>query len=122
LYCYDGPQVFEARDAVGGHYVAVMVEPNGGQDQYLVAGVEPEQLRQFRNGALDLRSLLTDRAEEEWFLAIANGGLDLPLALQPQPTALAASSFLPEPGFLLHNSTSNSTVLRDKGRSFKVQI
>ena len=121
LYYYDGPQVFEARDAVGGHYVAVMVEPNGGQDQYLVAGVEPEQLRQFRNGALDLRSLLTDRAEEEWFLAIANGGLDLPLALQPQPTALAASSFLQEPGFLLHNSTSNSTVLRDKGRSFKVQ-
>ncbi len=104
LFYYDGPQVFEARDGNGGHYIAVMVEPDGGQDQYLVARVESERLRQFRIGTLDLRSLLTERGEEEWFLAKANGGLDAPLALQPQPTALAASSYLPEPGFLLHNS------------------
>ncbi len=32
LFYYDGPQVFEARDAIGGHYVAVMVEPEGAQD------------------------------------------------------------------------------------------
>ena len=58
LFYYDGPQVFEARDAIGGHYVAVMVEPEGGHDRYLVAGVEPERLRQFRAGLLDLRTLL----------------------------------------------------------------
>ena len=55
LFYYDGPQVFEARDAIGGHYVAVMVEPQGEQDRYLVAGVAPERLRQFRSGTLDLR-------------------------------------------------------------------
>ena len=43
LFYYDGPQVFEARDVIGGHYVAVMVEPEGGQDRYLVAGVEPDR-------------------------------------------------------------------------------
>ena len=101
LYYYDGPQVFEARDDVGGHYIAVMVEPDAGQDQYLVACVEPERLGQFRIGTLDLRSLITERANEEWFLARANGGLDESLALQPQTSALAASSYLPDPGFLL---------------------
>jgi hypothetical protein len=108
LYYYDGPQVFEACDGIGGHYIAVMVEPDGVQDRYLVAGVEPERLGQFRNGTLDLRSLLTERGDEEWFLAKVNGGLDAPLALEPQPTALAASSYLPEPGFLLRNSPANA--------------
>jgi hypothetical protein len=107
LYYYDGAQVFEARDGIGGHYVAVMVEPDGTQDQYVLASVEPERLRQFRIGALDLRSLLTERGDEEWFLAKVNGDLDAPLALQPQATALAASPYLPEPGFLLYNSPAN---------------
>jgi len=114
---YDGPQVFEGRDGVGGHYIGVMVEPDGQQDQYLIVEVEPERLQQFRSGTLDLRSLLTEREEDEWFLAKTNGGFDTPLLLQPQTTSLAATSYLPEPGFLLHNSKSNSTVLRDEGRS-----
>jgi hypothetical protein len=116
LYYYDGPQVFEARDGVGGHYIAVMVEPDGGQDRYLVAQVEPVRLGQYRSGTLDLRSLLTERCEEEWFLAKANGALDAPLALQPQGTALVASSYLPEPGFVLHNSpTTADAVLGHAG-------
>ena len=69
LFYYDGPQVFEARDAIGGHYVAVTVESDTEFDRYLVAGVSPERLRQFRSGALDLKSLLIERAEEEWYLA-----------------------------------------------------
>ena len=100
---YDGPQIFEASDAVGGHYVCVMVEPDGGQDQYLVVEVQGERLQQFRSNTLDLRSLLTERGEQEWFLAKTSGGLDAPLALQPQTTALAASPYLPEPGFLLND-------------------
>jgi hypothetical protein len=43
LFYYDGPQVFEARDPIGGHYVAVMVEPQDGKDRYLVTGVAPER-------------------------------------------------------------------------------
>jgi hypothetical protein len=117
LYYYDGPQVFEAGDGNGGHYIAVMVEPDAGHDQFLVAKVEPERLQQFRLGTLDLRSLLTEREEEEWFLAKANGGLEAPLALQPQSTALAASSYLPEPGFLLDNSQANEdAVLGHQGQ------
>lgn len=46
LFYYDGPQVFEARDADGRRYVAVLVESDStdGGGRYLVTGVEPERL------------------------------------------------------------------------------
>ncbi|MBI3871001.1 MAG: hypothetical protein HY299_20925 [Verrucomicrobia bacterium] len=113
LFYYDGPQVFEARDAIGGHYVAVMVEPENAEDRYLVAGVEPERLRQFRAGLLDLRGLLTERTIEEWFLVDAPGDLNEPLALQPAPGKLAESGFLPEPGFVLHDRPAEELALRE---------
>lgn len=113
LYYYDGPQVFEARDAIGGHYIAVMVEPDSGQERYLVAGVEPERLRQFRMGAIDLRSLLVERAEAEWYLATPGGGLDAPLSLQSQGGPLASYAHLPDPGFLLHDRPALTETLRE---------
>ena len=66
LYYYDGPQVIEARDTIGGHYIAVMVAAEDNHDRYLVAGVDPERLRQFRFGMLDLRTLLTRSDTDEW--------------------------------------------------------
>jgi hypothetical protein len=113
LFYYDGPQVFEARDAIGGHYVAVMVEPQNGLDRFLVAGVEPERLRQFRSGLLDLRTLLTERAVEDWFLTVATGGLTEPLPLQAGQGSLAGSGLLPEPGFLLHDCPAEEMALRE---------
>lgn len=113
LFYYDGPQVFEARDAIGGHYIAVMVGPDNGEDRYLVAGVEPERLRQFRAGLIDLKSLLTERAIEEWFFAVAPGGLNEPLALQPASGKLAESEFLPEPGFVLHDRPAGELALKE---------
>lgn len=113
LFYYDGPQVFEARDSIGGHYVAVMVEPENGQDRYLVAGVEPERLRQFRAGLLDLRGLLTERVIEEWFLALAPSGLDEALVLQPATSSLAQSEFLPDAGFLLYDRPTGEVALKE---------
>ena len=113
LFYYDGPQVFEARDAIGGHYLAVMIEPENSEARYLVAGIEPERLRQFRAGLLDLRMLLTERVIEEWFIAVAPGGLNEPLALQPAPGILADCRFLPEPGFVLHDRPTEELALRE---------
>ncbi|MFN0118972.1 MAG: DUF6575 domain-containing protein [Blastocatellia bacterium] len=113
LFYYDGPQVFEARDTIGGHYVAVAVESETTQDRYLVAGVSPERLRQFRSGALDLRSLLAEESEADWFLATVEAGLDQPLKLEPQTTTLAASDLLPEPDFFLHSHPAESEALKE---------
>ena len=50
LFYYDGPQIFEARDAIGGYYIAVLVDSEDTSGRFLIAGVAPEQLRQFRSG------------------------------------------------------------------------
>src|SRR6266516_4062207 len=113
LYYYDGPQVFEARDAIGGHYIAVMVEPQQGKDKYLVVGIEPERLRQFRMGVLDLRALLTARDEAEWYLAEFAEGMNAPLVLQPQSQSLAGYAHLPDPGFVLHERAAIAETVRE---------
>ena len=113
LFYYDGPQVFEARDAIGGHYVAVMVEPENEHDRYLVTGVVPEKLREFRSGKLDLRSLMLDSGDGAWHLAEVEEDLDRPLKLLPQPSSLRESGFLPEPGFLLDPLPSTKLVLQE---------
>ena len=111
LFYYDGLQVFEAQDTIGGHYVGVMVGPENGSDRYLVAGVPLELLRQFRAGSLDLRSLLIEAGVEEWYLATASAVLDQPLLLLPQASSLADSGLLPEEGFFLHDRPAEELAL-----------
>ncbi len=101
LFAYDGPQIFEARDASGGYYLALAVEVENARDRYLVVSVSPERLRQFRTGTLDLRSLLAENGEGEWYLATAEAGLDQPLRLEPQTIPLLTSGLLPDTGFVL---------------------
>ena len=113
LFYYDGPQVFEAQDAIGGHYIAVMIEPENGLDRYLVTGVAPERLRQFRASTLDLRTLLTEGGVEEWYFATVADGLDRPLVLEPQTAQLVDSGLLPDGGFLLHDRPAEELVLRE---------
>jgi hypothetical protein len=112
LFYYDGPQVFEGRDEIGGHYIAVMVQPSDGRECYLVAGVEPEQLRQFRTGMIDLRSLLLKRAQPEWYLGTAQQGLNEPLLILLQDTPLEDSPYLPELGFVLHDHPATVETLK----------
>ena len=111
LFYYDGPQVFEARDAIGGHYIAVLAPSNGRDDRYLVAGVDPERLRQFRSGVLDLRSLLVESDEEVRYLATAEHGLDHPLTLERLPGSLVDDGLLPDSDFVLHDRPADDYAL-----------
>ena len=113
LFYYDGPQIFEARDAIGGCYIAVMVGSDDPNERFLVAGVAPERLRQFRSGALDLRSLLIESDDEERYLATVAIGLDHPLALARLPTSMVDSGLLPDSGFVLHDHLTSDSVLRE---------
>ena len=111
LFYYDGPQVFEARDAIGGHYIAVLAPPDAADDRYLVAGVNPERLRQFRSGVLDLRSLLVDSDEDVRYLARVTNGLNHPLELEHLPDALVDEGLLPDFDFVLHDRPADDYVL-----------
>ena len=98
---YDGIQIFAAGDAIGGHYIATAIDTVGDFDRYLVVGVRPERLHEFEAGLLDLRGLLLESPGGEWYTTIADGAIDDPLTLEPQAGPLAATDYLPEPGFLL---------------------
>lgn len=113
LFYYDGPQVIEARDAIGGHYIGVMVEPVEREDRFLIKGASPENLRLFRSGALDLRSLLLDTVSDDWFLGTAPGGFGEPFATTVRQESLDNSGFLPEPGFFLHDQVTENETLRE---------
>lgn len=113
LYYYDGPQVLEARDVIGGHYVCVLVEAGDNGGRFLVAGVEPERLRSFRSGELDLRTLLLGRQEESWYLAQFGTDSLSPLILEPQSSALGDFPHLPDPGFVLHDRPAMAGAVRE---------
>lgn len=108
---YDGPQVWEGRDNIGGHYIGLMVESEDGKERHMVVGVAPERLRQFRVGDIDLLSLLLDRDDDEWYLASVSDSGEL--ELEPQSAALASSADLPEPGFFLHAANTEDVALQE---------
>lgn len=108
LACYDGVQVFEGRDSIGGRYVGVMVDSGEDSDRYLVTGVAPERLRQFRSGDLDLRTLLLEAGREGWYFADVLDGLRKPLRLVRQNGSLEGRAFLPDEGFVLGGPTRES--------------
>ena len=110
-YC-DGPLLFEARDRIGGHYLAMSVELSGGQDAYAVVGVAPERLRQFRAGLVDLRLLLEEAGRHDWYLTLATD-LREPLNLDLQAHSLSDSGFLPEEGFVLPFIPTDAFVLKE---------
>lgn len=116
LYYYDGPQVIEARDTIGGHYVGVLVDDANGFDRYLCAGVAPERLDDFRNGRLDLRTLMTEG--EDPLHLFAMGALDEPLRVSAVDSSVTLDDYLPEPGFMLHEHPSeNCSVAEARSRS-----
>ena len=113
LYYYDGPQVFEARDSIGGHYVALMIGSEGPGGQYVVAGVAPERIRLFRSGSLDLRSLMIEAAPEECYLASFGESLDTPLLIAQERLSLEEGSFLPDDGFLIYDRPTSDFALKE---------
>ena len=98
---YDGIQIFAARDAIGGHYLCDMIDAVGDFDRYLVVGVRPGRLEDFRTGKVDLRTLLLEAPGGEWYITIADGTIHDPLTLVPQAEPLAQTEHLPQEGFFL---------------------
>lgn len=97
LVYYDGPQVFQARDAIGGHYIAVMGASE--EIQYLVAGVAPEKLHAFFDCETDLRSLvLQSEPDARYTTSTMPDGVDDELEVEPYRGGL--EDFLPDSGFV----------------------
>ena len=106
LFYYDGPQVFEARDHIGGHYLGMVPDVSGDpRERCLVVGVAPERLRQFRVGTIDLRTLLVDAHPDVRYVGTMPADTGDLLPLTPLGTPRIDESLLPGPGFLLHGGS-----------------
>jgi hypothetical protein len=113
LFFYDGPQVIEARDSIGGHYIGLLVDDGGELPCFVFVGTPPERLRDFRLGSVELRTLLVDHSAEGWFLASGEASPETRWSLVPQAIALTETHWLPEPGFVLHDSPAEEESLRE---------
>ena len=111
LVYYDGVQVFEGRDPIGGHYIGMVLERTPAYDRYLVTGVRPERLRQFRSSTVDLRTLFLEAPGGEWFLTLTNGDPGESLALEPQSGSLKETGFLPLDGYTLDDTPIDDLAL-----------
>ena len=103
LFYYDGPQVFEARDCIGGHYVGLMAPDGygGPSDECLVVGVAPERVAKFRGGAVDLRTLLVQSDPAERYIGAFPNSLDGVFALKQLEANTIDEALLPSAGFLV---------------------
>ncbi len=95
LEYYDGILAFAAQDPIGGHYVGSLIEKTRESDRYLVVGAKPEHLGELRNGKIDLRTLLLEAPEGEWYITTPEGTIEDPLTLELQQTPLADTDYLP---------------------------
>lgn len=111
LEYYDGPILFEGRDPIGGHYIGVAVDSEGPGDLYAIIGVEPERLRWFRNGSLDLLALMTEREDKTWYTGTQRADSADVFEITEQTRPLAETDYLPEPGFFLHDTPTESEVV-----------
>ena len=104
LAYYDAPQVFEARDSIGGHYIAVMGPSR--EIQYLVTGVAPQLLRMFCEGEMDLLSLLQESDTDVCYTTTTIPMAGDELEVEPFVGDLDTSGFMPDPGFVLEDLPS----------------
>jgi len=119
LFEYDGPQVFEARDRIGGHYVGVMApeDHKDWQNEFLVAGVEPERLRQFRAGIIDLRTLLLESAPDLRYRGALPARFEAEFEVQPLDSGVIDDGLLPQAGFRLYEAPARDAVVQQAQES-----
>ena len=100
---YDGIQLFEAKDPIGGHYIATLISTEGGHDRYLVVGCEPALVHSLKVGVIDLRSLIQQSAGYGWFFAdISN--ISRPFELIPQEGSVIPTELLPDDGLYIFDA------------------
>ena len=94
LMYYDGPELIEANDRIGGQYIGVALDSSKTIFNFLVVGVNPKLLHQLRRGELDLRTVVVESASDGWYLCETDN-LDEPIPIQDQGIASIPDELLP---------------------------
>lgn len=113
LYYYDGPQVVELKDEYGGYFIALMIATDADGERFVATGVSPGSLRRFREGASDLRTLMLEYGDREWYLSQSPFDFNHAVQFEPQQGRLSATSFLPDDGFTIHVAAAATDALAE---------
>lgn len=116
LEYYDGILLFEARDPIGRHYIASQIDEVDGLDRYAVVGVAPDSLRRFRAGLIDLRSLMLEMPDGEWYIARPTADVDTPIDLELQTEPLEDTEYLPDDGLVLYDDFVDDLAIEEARR------
>jgi hypothetical protein len=109
LAFYDGIQVFEGRDEIGGHYIAVLVEDSDDHHgRYLMVGISPFRLQDFRLGNVDLLALIESRPDPDWYLGTLAGDGTNDFVNAEWQSGKIPQEYLPDPGFVLSLAPDSS--------------
>ena len=111
---YDGVLVFTAEDDGGQQYVGSIIDTTDGIDRYLVKTATLDRIKDLEKGKVDLRSLLLENPDDDWFLTFDGHAADQLLELHPQDGALECADFLPSEGYFLDDQFDTDTRLIEK--------
>ncbi len=90
--------IFSARDEQGQNYIAIYSGDLTEGFEYTTVPVSRESLEAFCEKRIDLRDLVTERGEEEWYVMMAQGSYGN-VEMQRQTGLLTETDRLPEAGY-----------------------
>lgn len=109
LAYYDGPEVFEANDRIGGNYIGMMLDSDVETFKILVVGVSPKQMMRLRRGDVDLRSVILESAEFGWYTCETDSW-EGQIPLTDKRTEPLTESMLPAKDYFLREPVASKNI------------
>ena len=100
LFC-DCELIFEAADETGQRYVAVHIGDYESGCEYIISLAPPKSLTAFKNGEIDLHSLLSDTSAQQRYRATLDVNDDDDTIILRQHNPISARNDLPGKGFYI---------------------
>ena len=129
LIWHDTPQLFTAKNKIGGFYVCLAVDDKDGQSQFLAVAISTNRLQELKTGKIDLYTVFASPELETWFLVndfendtltiepfsgeIPESWLPIPDEYLPQAALLSPETFaVVKVGAVAKEAGMNPTLLR----------
>jgi hypothetical protein len=129
LIWHDTPQLFTAKDKIGGLYVCLAVDDKDGQSQFLAVAISTNRLQELKSGKIDLYTVFASPELETWFQVndfendtftiepfsekIPESWLPIPGEYLPQAALLSPETFaVVKVGAVAKEAGMNPTLLR----------
>jgi len=129
LIWHDTPQLFTAKDKIGGLYVCLAVEDRDGQSQFLAVAISSNRLQELKTGKIDLYTVFASPELDAWFQVsdfedntltiepfsekIPESWLPIPEEYLPQAALLSPETFaVVKVGAVAKEAGMNPTLLR----------